>query len=57
MWPRCSANLKAEIENIDKQYDLCAEAWAKGETDGFFTEEFLDMQTYGKQIICLIELN
>lgn len=36
--PRSVKILQAEIMNVDQQYDQCTEAWAKGETDGFFTE-------------------
>ena len=43
------ATLEAEIKKVDQQYDLCNEAWAKGEADRFATDEFLD------QNVCLLK--
>ena len=40
---RCVATLEAEIKKVDQQYDLCNEAWAKGEADKFASDEFLDV--------------
>lgn len=40
--PRCAKTLEAEIKKIDAQYDLCNEAWAKGEQDKFWGDELLD---------------
>ena len=35
--------LEGEIKKVDAQYDLCNEAWARGEADKFATEELLDL--------------
>ena len=40
--PRCAKTLEAEIKKIDAQYDLCNEAWAKGEQEKFWGDELLD---------------
>lgn len=34
--------LENEIKKVDAQYDLCNEAWARGEADKFATDELLD---------------
>ncbi|CAL1146601.1 unnamed protein product [Cladocopium goreaui] len=38
----CLKNLELQIKNVDSQYDLCNEAWAKGEVEDFQGEEFLE---------------
>ena len=42
--PRCVTTLEAEIKKVDAQYDLCNEAWAKGEADKFKTPELPDLE-------------
>ena len=37
---RCLKNLELQIKNVDSQYDLCNEAWAKGEVEDFQSEAF-----------------
>lgn len=38
---RCIKDLQGHIQQIDNQYDLCNEAWAKGEAENFYGNEFL----------------
>ena len=38
--PRCVKSLEDQISAVDTQYDLCHEAWGKGEVDRFASEEF-----------------
>ena len=45
-YPRCAKTLEQEIKKIDAQYDLCNEAWAKGEQDKFWGDELPDTR-YG----------
>lgn len=39
----CAKTLEAEIKKIDAQYDLCNEAWAKGEQEKFWGDEFFKL--------------
>lgn len=38
---RCITSLKGQVQKVDEAYDKCNNAWCKGETDGWFTEELL----------------
>ena len=38
--PRCVKGLEDQILAVDTQYDLCHEAWGKGEVDKFASDEF-----------------
>ena len=42
---RCAVSLEAELKKIDGQYDLCNEAWAKGEAENFWGEGLPDINT------------
>lgn len=39
---RCVKTLESEIRKCDAQYDLCNEAWARGEVSRFSGSELLD---------------
>ena len=38
---RCIKNLETALVSVDQEFDQCNEVWAKGETEGFYTEKFL----------------
>ena len=43
-WPpllRSIQKLKAEISNLDTEFDGCQEIYTRGEAEGFLTEKFL----------------
>ena len=41
---RCVASLQQHITEVDKHYDSCNEAWAKGEVEDFASEPSLGLQ-------------
>ena len=43
---RCIGSLEQSITDIDKHYDSCNEAWAKGEVENFGTEPSLGLNMY-----------
>ena len=42
---RCVHTIESEIKKVDQQYDLCNEAWARGEADKFKSQELLDFNS------------
>ncbi|CAK9097074.1 unnamed protein product [Durusdinium trenchii] len=38
-WSRCIKNLETALVSVDQEFDQCNEVWAKGETEGFYTEK------------------
>ena len=39
--PRCVPTLEAAVKEVDGSYDLCNEAWARGEADKFRSPELI----------------